>query len=351
MTSTTPEVAAPPRTFAPAGSADERALDLLRRFGDHSSAFFAFNDGTRHFTTPEVEGLVAYRLAGRRHAIQLCGPLAAAGDRPALLAAFRRWAASERRRVAAVQLRSRDVPLYAGDGFAVNQLGTSYAIDLEAFTLRGTRFMKTRNKIKRAGRLGVTVEEVPAEQVARPETDADLAAVDAPWLRSKGWHAKELAFMIGQRGGRGLPHRRVFLARVKDRPIGYATYSPCFGERPGWLYDLTRRQPDAPAGTIDLIFHTALARLVEEGCRWLHLGLTPFVGLSPEHEVAGSSSRAVQFVIEQIAKRGQALYPASTQQAFKLKWAPQIVEPEYVAFERGPSVGAVWQLLRVTRTV
>lgn len=344
-------VAQKPAAGAAAGTDDARALDLLRRHGDHSSAFLAFNDPTRHFMPEAVDGLVAYRPAGRRHAFQLFGPLSAPEDRGRLLDEFTDWASSKGRRVTAVEIRSRDVPLYAERGFAVNQLGSSYTIDLDEFTLRGTRFMKLRNKLKRSKRLGVTVEEVPAERLAEPGADADLAAIDADWLKGKGWHAKELEFMIGVRGGRGLPHRRVFMARHDGRPIAYVTYSPVWGERPGWLYDLTRRRRDAPPGTIDLVFHTGLERLREEGVRWLHLGFTPFTGLAREHEPADASSRLVRTVTEQLAKRGEAIYPAVTQEAFKLKWAPQHIEPEYVAFERGPSAGAVWQILRLTRSI
>lgn len=336
---------------APAASADERALDLLRRHGDHPNVFLSYNDPTLHFMPDAVEGLVAYRPAGRRHVVQLCGPFAAPDDREPLLAEFTRWAGSQGRRVTAVQLRPRDVPLYAERGFAVNQLGASYTIDLDEFTLRGTRFMKLRNKLKRSARLGVTVEEIPAERLAEPGADTDLAAIDSDWLRGKGWHAKELEFMIGVRGGRGRPHRRVFMARHDGRPVAYVTYSPVYGEQPGWLYDLTRRRRDAPPGTIELVFHTALERLREDGVRWLHLGFTPFTGLAREHDPEGASSRAVRTFIEQLARRGEAIYPAATQEAFKLKWAPQQIVPEYVAFERGASLGAVWQILRLTRSV
>lgn len=333
------------------GAAEERALDVLRRHGDHSSAFLAFNSETHHFMTPEIDGLIAFRPAGRRHAVQLAGPFAAPEDRAPLLEAFRRWAKSQRRSVAAVQLRPADLPLYASQGFSVNQLGSSYSIDLDEFTLRGTRFMKTRNKIKRAKRLGVTVEELPPEAVAGPDVERDLASVDADWLKGKGWYAKELTFMIGERGGRGIPHRRVFMARCEGRPVAYVTYSPCFGERPGWLYDLTRRRRDAPTGTIELIFTTALDRIRDEESRWLHLGFTPFVGLAPEHELEGSTSRAFSVVVEQLAKRGEKIYPARTQAEFKMKWAPQVIEPEYLAFEGGPSIGAVLQIMRLTRTI
>lgn len=332
----------------PVPDPDATALDVLRRQGDHPSAFLSYNEDTRFYRTA-LDGQIAYRPAGRRHLISLCGPMAAHDERSQLVGSFRAWGARQGRRITAVQLLRDDAQLYAEAGFSVNQLGTSYSIGLDGYTLRGTKFMKIRNKISRAKRAGVTVAELTPDEMLDPGIQAELDDLDAAWLHGKGEH--ELAFMIGERGGRGQAHRRIFVSRQDGRAVAYATYSPCYGRRPGWLYDLTRRRPEAPTGTIEQLFSTALLELQAGGCEWLHLGLTPFAGLAPEHELAGSSSAMVGAIMRQIAQRGQFLYPGASQAAFKLKWQPQTTEPEYIAFDPGVSVGAVWHLLRVTRTI
>jgi lysylphosphatidylglycerol synthetase-like protein (DUF2156 family) len=336
---------------AAATDADAHALDILRRHGHHTSAFLAYNSETEHFTAPGIDGLVAYRPAGRRHLFQLCGPFAAEEDQDRLLGAFLDWARSEGRRVTAVQLRKQDLERYANAGFVVNQLGSSYSIDLEQFTMRGTRFMKTRNKVSRARRLGLEVQELTPEDLARPEIAAELDAIDATWLRTKGRFAKQLTFMIGERGGRGEPFRRVFMTRLEGKALGYVTYSPAFGDQAGWLYDLTRRHVEAPPGAVELIFHTVVEKLREEGCRWLHLGLTPLVGLDLEHEAEGAFSEPVRRFVTLLSERGEKVYPAKTQEQFKTKWGPHVIEPEYMGFQKRPTIGAVWGLLRLTRAV
>ncbi|SDG03687.1 Uncharacterized conserved protein [Lentzea fradiae] len=322
---------------------DEEILTSLRKYGDHPSGFLAYNQDTSHFRGERVPGTVAYRVRGR-HVVQLCGPLTHEEHKAALLAEFRAWAARERLRICTVQLSRSDAGLYAEEGFVVNQLGRSYSVDLERFTMRGGPLAKVRQNIARAKRDGVTVEESTGQ-------DDALAAIDARWLRAKGRHVKELDFMIGERGGRGAAHRRVFVASVAGRPIAYISYSPAFGSRPGWLYDLTRRDPGAPVGTIELVNVTALLRFQEEGAGWLHLGHTPFAGLAAGNELPGASSKVVSRVTGVIAEHGKAVYPARTQEAFKRKWAPHVVEPEYVAFEGGVSLSALWNLLRLTRAV
>jgi lysylphosphatidylglycerol synthetase-like protein (DUF2156 family) len=330
---------------------DAQALESLKRHGGHSSAFLAFNQATQHYASTETDGLIAYRDAGRHHTVEICGPFAAPEDKQTLLGSFRQWSRSRQRRIVAVQLRHDEALDYARAGFVVNQLGSAYSINLDDFTLRGTRFMKVRNKLARARRLGVLVDELTLEELRTPRISDELAEIDAIWLRSKGRFAKELSFMIGERGGRGLTLRRIFVARLAGRIIAYVTYSPCFGDRPGWLYDLTRRHPSSPPGTIELIFHGVLEKLQAESHHWLHLGLTPLVGLDPKHEIPDAANGRVRWFIYQLGAHGEAIYPAHSQEAFKLKWGPQTVEPEYVAFESHPSLPAIWHLMRMTRAI
>lgn len=329
----------------------DAAFECLRRHCDHSSGFLTLNADTSRYADPQIDGFVAYRPAGRRHAVQLCGPIAPADDRRPLLRSFLRWAASERRRVTAVQLTYADALMYAEHGFTVNQLGASYSIDLARFTLRGTRFMRTRNKLKRARRAGVTVREWTFEQQRDAAGRRSLDEIDRTWLRGKGALTKELAFMVGERGGPAARRRRLFVASDAERPLAYVTYSPCFGPRAGWLYDLTRRRPDAPAGTIELIFATALERFVEEDCGWLHLGHTPMAQLDARHAPPSDSSAVLAWLLRLVAEHGEAIYPARSQESYKLKWAPHAIEPEYFGFAPRIGPGAIWRLLRLTRAV
>ncbi|MGW7578741.1 phosphatidylglycerol lysyltransferase domain-containing protein [Streptomyces sp. NPDC054765] len=336
---------------APAALSDDEAVGVLRRHGRHSSAFLTMNTGIRRLSLEGLDGFAAYRESGRRHLFELCGPVCAYGDRERVLVALLDRARGERRRVGAVQLSQDDALLHAGHGFVVNQLGASFSIALADHSLRGQRMVKVRNMVNRARREGVTVQETPPGEADDPARAAALDRVDAAWLRAKGRHVKELDFLIGERGGPGRPYRRLFTAAHEGRTVGYVSYSPVFGERAGWLYDLTRRSPEAPPGTVDLLFATALQHFQEESCGWLHLGFTPFVQFGDPVHSPRPSSPALRRVLELLGSRGRALYPAAAQESFKLKWRPQHIEPEYLAFQNGVSVAAVWHLLRLTRTV
>lgn len=326
-------------------------IDILGRHAENPSAFLAMNRDTRHFREPGIDGVIAYRTLGRRHLVQFGGAFAAVAQQAALLAAFRGFARRQRRSIISVQLTRSDAELYARQGFTVNQLGASYAKDLDRFSLGGRKFVPLRNKISRARRAGVTVAEVGVDDVPETALDAVLRRLDASWLHAKGRHVKELAFMVGERGGPGAPSRRLFLARSETgQVLAYISFSPVYGARAGWLHDLSRRAPDAPPGTLESIVVFAVERFRAEGARFLHFGFTPFTGLRPECEMPGHS-RLMRRIVGLLAGHGAKIYPAADQLAYKEKWSIDHVEPEYIAFSGGVTIPAVCGLLRVTNVV
>ncbi len=320
--------------------------DILARRAENPSAFLALNDETCHFTVEGIDGVVAYRLAGRHTIVQFGGVFADPADEALLLAAVLDFAHVQRRKVVAVQLMRQDAELYATYGFTVNQFGADYARELSGFTLRGKKHMQLRNKVSRARRAGVSVVEAHIGRLG-PQLDE----LDRLWLRSKGRHVKELTLMVGQRGGRAQPSRRLFAALdPAGSVLAYVSFSPVYGTRSGWLHDLSRRHPDAPPGVLELIVVTAIETFQAERASHLHFGFTPFTSLSPEHEVEGAS-RAIARILRFLAKHGSAIYPAANQLAYKEKWGLDLVQPEYIAFQGGISLGRVWSLLRVTNAV
>jgi len=341
----------------PADTADavdpglDRRVAQLTAGADNHSAFLTLNEGTEYFETPGVDGFVAYRPTGWLR-VQFGGVVAAADDRSRLLEAFLADTCASRQRAMAVQLTPADVDTFRLHGYRINQLGSSYALDLSRQSLAGKHFVQLRNKISRARRAGVRVAEVGVDRPESAELSAQLAELDRQWLAGKGAH--ELAVLIGERSGPADRFRRLFVAERDGTVLGYISYSPVPGSRPGWLHDLTRRRPDAPPGVMELIVADTIDRLRREAGDgepgWLHFGFTPFTGLDERHRVPGGSP-AVDSVVGLLARHGAKLYPAADQVAYKLKWRPHLVQPDYLAFHGRPSIGAVGRLLRLTRVM
>lgn len=312
-------------------------------FVDHPSGFLATAPRNTLFVRPGREGFVAWRRHGR-YRLNLGGVQAPPDARGGLLSAFLEDARAQGDRVVAVQVRREQVELFRRHGLAASQLGTSYALALDGFSLAGGARLKLRNKIARARRAGVVAVELGRD---RPLSGAGWQAVEQvsrAWLKAK--HAPELDFLVGELGHPGERDRRVFVAEQDGRTLGFITYVPAWGTRPGWLHDLTRRLPDAPPGVMELVNATAALRFGGEGSRFLHFGMTPFV--VDEAEPDADSATLARVI--RLLGRHAFVYPARTQAEYKLKWAPEVVEREWIAFDR-VSLGAVWALLAATRAL
>ncbi|GGS25285.1 hypothetical protein GCM10010252_75440 [Streptomyces aureoverticillatus] len=322
-------------------AAYDTVLDAIRTHtqADNPSAFLAMSRHTSAFTAPGLDGVIAYRRAGR-YLIQLGGPFAAPDSYRPLLEKFVAHAHGQGLHVVGAQLQRHDALAYAERGFTVNQFGSSWVVHLPDFTLRGSRFMRMRNKISRAFRSGLKVSEVAAHEVS-----AAIDEIDTAWLGSKGDQARPLTFLVGELGGRAQQHRRLFVGTIDSRPVGYISYSPVYGSRAGWMHDLSRRIPDGTPGLMEAINSHVIEVLRAEGTQWLHFGFTPFTGLDAARELPGHSA-SFRWLMHFLWEQGAALYPAQTQLAYKEKWAPEEPITEYVAFDGPASIAAFAHIFR-----
>jgi lysylphosphatidylglycerol synthetase-like protein (DUF2156 family) len=329
-------------TLRPEGQ--DRTLSALERYADNPSAFLALNSGNEYFTTDDIDGFVCYRPYGHRW-IQFGGPFAAPANRVALQTKFIEQAHSGGRRIIGVQLQQPDAELFAELGLTVNQVGASYVVDLKNFSLRGKHYVRLRNKISRALRMGLEISEVDATKVTEQIED-----INRRWLREKGRHVKELDFLIGEIGGPWQHLRKLFMGSIDGQPVGYISYAPVYGSRTGWLHDLSRRLPDCPPGVMEAINSHAIEQVRALDAPWLHFGFTPFLGLNSEYDMP-TASRATARITRFLGEHGDKVYPAKSQVAYKMKWSPSVILPEYFAFDGGISLRSLWSLLRVTNIV
>lgn len=302
----------------------ESVLDAVRNYSDNPSGFLAVNSGNSYFTAPGLDGVIVYRPSGR-YLVQFAGPFASADSYAPILRHFVEFAQRDDKVVVAIQLQRADADHYAANGFTVNQVGASYVVNLSLFTLNGTSFVQLRNKISRAKRNGLAVAEVDANEYAQA-----LADVDRIWLGAKGEDVKALEFLVGEHGGPMQKHRRLFAGKIDQELVGYISYSPVHGSRPGWMHDLSRRKPGESPGIMESINAAAIQTFRSEGVPWLHFGFTPFTSLSPEYEMPGAS-KAYRYFMGWLWENGDFVYPAKSQLAYKNKWAPHEVLPEYIA--------------------
>src|SRR5262249_16998369 len=147
-----------------------------------------------YFTTPVIEGVIAYQRFGR---MLLCGgdPICAESDIVPLTAAFQRAARRARLTIVFLPATPRAAALLTERlCFDAVKIGEDNCSDLQTWDTRGQKMKHIRANVNRAQREGVTVRRC-APHALTDEMRAQMTQLTDTWLRTRGIGA--LSFLLG----------------------------------------------------------------------------------------------------------------------------------------------------------
>ncbi len=320
---------------------------LVQKYGYNSSSYTLLEGPKSYFTTPAVEGFIAYQISVGVAVIggdPVCAPELAA----TLLREFRE--AMRPRPVCAYQVSPHLLPAFRAAGFDDAQVGVEAVFDLEKFTLAGGKLELVRAATNKARREGVVVSE-HHPFMPNAETDllnGEIRAVSAEWLAMRGDH--EMGFLLGGLGLTQPSDKRYFLARSgagHGRVEGFVVCEPIYG-RNGYYLDVTRRRPDAIRGTMELLTAGICQKLRSEGYAMASMGLAPLARLDdPDLARHPHLARFLRLVYEKFSK----LYDFRHLHRYKAKYHPHGWERRYLCFTPRLSLRMCYALLQVRDAV
>jgi phosphatidylglycerol lysyltransferase len=294
-------------------------LRLLRAHGRNATSFQVMEPGLAYWfdgaTPADARACVAY--ARTRTAWVAAGaPIATpdevwrVGER--FVAAAR--AAGKRATFVCVERWAAEVPWLAHLA-----IGAQPVWQPAAWPEALARSRSLREQLRRARAKGVAVRVVPAVEMA-DRASAVRRGSDAlieRWLASRKLAA--LGFLVALHPYELPSERRYLVAERDGEVVGFLAAVPVYLRR-GWLLEDFLRAPEAPNGTMELLFAAALAALAAEGAGHVTMGLAP---------LAGSTG-----VLGAIRDHTRWLYDFEGLRAFKAKLRPSAWEPVYLAWPR-----------------
>ncbi|NHB88922.1 DUF2156 domain-containing protein [Photorhabdus tasmaniensis] len=315
-------------------------------YAKHPLSSLLFNSETLWFTNQK--GAIGFFQDKNLH---MCvgGILAPDEERAALLQLFLNFTREKRAFPVFLHGDESDFVLLKNNGFSVNQLGASYSLSLNGYSMTGKRFQQLRNKISKSRRAGISVREISSQEEyyrLKPQ----LEQINQLWLKEK--HAKALKKLVIDFNTVEVNsgEHRVYIATRGEQIQAYIVYSYTWGETSGWFHSLSRKKPDIPDGTMQFINETAINDFLEEGTvSYLHLGFTPLVEFGEEKNF--NDSAIFNKVAKWLSSKGGIVYPAASQRQYKMSWRPSLIEPEYIAFPKGKAMKALWSTLRTTNSI
>lgn len=302
-------------------SEHERAMDLLRKWGNSPLDRFKVAADKQLFLPSDREGFVSYATA-KGYAIALDMPTAAnRAEREALVRSFDAYCRGNNLRPVYYRVGAADAASLKAMGKKVLPIGQEAVLDLATFNLAGKDQKTLRNSLSRAEREGLVLVTYPP-----PVSDGvlqKLKSVSAEWLSSGKQEAgfsqgvfdeallrKDTVLAVENAGGRVLAFTNI----IPDGVPGEATY------------DLLRTVGDAPGYVTDFLMVKLFAHFKAEGYAQVNLGLVPMSGIT---EAKDLRERALKFAYERIARFSHYKGLRSFKEKFGPAWNDKFLAYEH----------------------
>jgi phosphatidylglycerol lysyltransferase len=300
----------------------------VNQYGVNSTSYVLLEGPKRYFTSPQVDGFLAYQM---RAGVAVIGgdPVCPSGQAPELIRNF--VAAMTSCPVAAYQVSLHMRDAFREAGFKDIQIGKEAIFDLSRFSLAGGRMELVRAATNKARREGVVVSEHRPFVLGAEPVNHELRAISNEWLRSKGEH--EFGFLLGSLGLDQRSAKRYFIARSAGgvgRIEGFIVCEPIYG-RNGFYLDVTRRRGNAIRGTMELLTSETLRLLWAEGYDMASMGLAP-LALLDDPDLSGHPR--LTSLMRFIYQRVNGNYDFKLLYRYKAKYHPHAWEPRYLCFNR-----------------
>ncbi len=310
-----------------------RLLPLLRANGRCPTSFLGLGPDMEAKFTREGTGFVAYRR-GRRADVILGDPVCPTREAATLLRSFADR--SRPRTVAAVAVTEMGAASYREAGYQGLVAGAEAVVNLGSFSLTNPRQNNVRRSARHAEQAGVAVEEIDTNLLTTNGFAEEFQRITSEWLRTR--RTGLFSFIVGSPFMTGWDLCWHFVARSSRGIEGFAIIYPIFPTRAAYL-DITRRRPDAPNGTMDLLLSTAFRQLRQEEVSKVYLGMIPCA------PTEGDDRGARGLLMRLAFSRMDALYPMQTEYFFKRKFATQW-EPRYAFFSPRLSLSGLHAIYR-----
>jgi lysylphosphatidylglycerol synthetase-like protein (DUF2156 family) len=289
---------------------------LLQQYATGSLAYFLLL-GDKHWCfSPGRGAVVGYHLQGPV-AVALGEPIGAPDELIPCAQAFVDLCEAQGWIPAWHQVSEPGREILEAVGQQTMKIGEEAVIDAASFTLEGRKSLNSA--LRRVQRAGLRVVELP--QPINDETMAQLQTVSDAWLRHGGH--RERTFSLGRFDPGYLRATRVLAAIDANGVIvAFANLLPTYRSSMG-NFDLMRRDPGSPNGTMDALFVAMIELCRAEGLQGLALGLAPLTGITGDT----LRDRTLRLLYE----RAGRFFNFEGLRRFKDKWEPRW-EPRYLGY-------------------
>jgi lysyl-tRNA synthetase class 2 len=276
-----------PRAF-PDASMRATAVELVRRHGSDTLAYFKLRRDKHYLFSPERAAFLGYRV--ENGVLLVSGdPVGPASAMPSLLRELNEFAERRGLTIAALGVSERVRPLFAQLGLRSLYLGDEAIVDTGAFSLEGRAIRKVRQSVSRLEKAGF---EATLHRLSGLDESSltELERVASAWRNG----APERGFSMALdtlRSDDACGSVVVIARDAAGHVRGFLQFVPAYG-RAAMSLAAMRRERDTPNGLTEFLVVRAIELMRERGVHELSLNFAAFARII--HSPTGIAERAVR---------------------------------------------------------
>lgn len=295
----------------------ERANAIIRTQSSAEANLALMGDKHLLFSA-QGNAFIMYGRQGRSW-ISLFDPVGRAAEWPELIWRFIELATDHGGRATFYQVRGEMLPLYLDAGMRAFKLGEYAYVQLQEFTIKGSKRSHLRQAINRGERDGLEFSLL--QPAAVPALLPALRQVSDAWLAEH--ETREKGFSLGTFDDAYVSRQPFALVRQHGQLVAFANLL-CTQQKSEASVDLMRQLPLAPPGTMDFLFTKLMLYFQAQGYGRFGLGMAPMSGMA-SHELAPRWHRFGRLLFD----HGETFYNFRGLRSFKDKFDP-VWEPRYL---------------------
>lgn len=259
----------------------ERALFLVKQFGDSSMDYFKVYKDKLIFLSDVSDGFVAYRIAGG-FAIVLEEPVCAEENKLEILQEFEQHCRRMGLKPAFYRVDEDSIPWFNQLRKNKLMIGQEAIIDINSFSLEGKDRKSLRNGLSSLQKKGYTTTLHTFPHTA--DFLKKLKCVSDEWLQT--FAVEETVFSQGMFDELDLQQQDIITVTDENGAIkAFLNIIPDYAEE-DCTYDLIRKTTDAPGAAMDALIVRLIEYARDNKKRYINLGLVPMTGITQPDSTA-----------------------------------------------------------------
>ena len=301
----------------------EKIKGLLKKYGYNTVSFQSLMTGLSYYeSSKNIEGFIPYLKINNVYLVP-GDPICAEDQVYELVNELKLLCKAEKSYCCFLSISEKLKHKLEIMDFGNIKIGEEGIFNLAEYSLDGKGMKDIRYNVRFAKDEGVMISHLDYPD---PKIYTKMLRINQDWLTTR--KVTGFSFLLGLNPTENFEDKHIFIAKYKNKVVGYLSCVPIYNRNGMYFEDLIRSK-DAPRGTNHLLVIEAINFLKLKGYSLATLGTSP---LSNIDNTDSSEYKNINKILEYIYENVNGFYNFKGLHEFKKSFNPNYYEEKYFSF-------------------